>query len=140
MKPTLDSIGHITTPYQHISDCPNNIQPTDGPMCTIHINPAYNEGIKGLYKGDSILVLYWLNEAQRSCDVYGDDTNHSKGTFALRTPHRPNPIGAAIVEIEGIKTNQIFVRGLDCLNSTPLLDIKPAIYKELPSFSHITIT
>ncbi|GAL31788.1 uncharacterized conserved protein [Vibrio maritimus] len=53
-----------------------------------------------------------------------------KGTFALRTPHRPNPIGAAVVPIIALKGNVIIVRGLDCLTGTALLDIKPAIYKE----------
>ena len=55
------------------------------------------------------------------------------GTFALRSPHRPNPIGAAIVKIETIERERVFVKGLDCLNGTHLLDIKPAIMHELKS-------
>jgi tRNA (Thr-GGU) A37 N-methylase len=47
------------------------------------------------------------------------------GTFALRSPHRPNPIALAEVEIEGIDGNRVAVRGLDCLDGTPLIDIKP---------------
>ncbi len=53
-----------------------------------------------------------------------------KGTFALRSPHRPNPIGAAVIPIESIDEGVIKVRGLDCLDGTPLVDIKPAIYFE----------
>lgn len=53
------------------------------------------------------------------------------GIFALRSPHRPNPIGAAIVPIEKIECGVVFVKGLDCLNGTSLVDIKPAIMNEL---------
>lgn len=47
------------------------------------------------------------------------------GTFSLRSPVRPNPIGTSIVKLEGIEQNLLFVRGLDCLDGTPLLDLKP---------------
>jgi len=53
------------------------------------------------------------------------------GTFALRSPHRPNPIAAAILPIENIDSGNISVKGLDCLNEAHLLDIKPAIMHEL---------
>jgi tRNA (Thr-GGU) A37 N-methylase len=52
------------------------------------------------------------------------------GTFALRSPHRPNPIAAAVLPIEAIDGNRVAVRGLDCLDGTSLLDIKPAVRSE----------
>ena len=53
------------------------------------------------------------------------------GTFALRSPHRPNPIAVAVLPIVAIDSGSVSVRGLDCLNGTHLLDIKPAIMHEL---------
>lgn len=124
MSTSLSFIGHISTPYVYIKDCPRNISP-DGPECKITIDKSFESGLRGLSEGDHILILYWLAEAKRD---YLEDGK--KGTFALRTPHRPNPIGAAVVPIIALKGNVIIVRGLDCLTGTALLDIKPAIYKE----------
>ncbi|WP_117232648.1 SAM-dependent methyltransferase [Vibrio maerlii] len=131
MSVELTFIGQISTPYQSIKECPNNIDPVDGPECSIEIDEAYLEGLNGLCKGDYILVMYWLGEANRKVEVYGEEQR--KGSFALRTPHRPNPIGAAVVKIESIGEMNIAVRGLDCLNQTALIDIKPAIYFERPN-------
>jgi tRNA-Thr(GGU) m(6)t(6)A37 methyltransferase TsaA len=75
------------------------------------------------------LVLYWLDEADRDALLQQPkDGGEERGVFALRSPHRPNPIGAATVKIERIADGCIQVRGLDCLDETPLLDIKPAIF------------
>lgn len=85
-------------------------------------------------QGQKILILYWFENTNR--DVIHQKSRSSGemiGTFSLRSPHRPNPIGAAVVTIETIKKEVVFVKGLDCLDSTPLLDIKPAIMDELGS-------
>ena len=126
---SLNFIGRITTPYQDIASCPNNIT-RDGPLCSIELDWTYQQGLIGLNVGDSVLILYWLAGAERQVKVHGNDSE-AKGTFALRTPNRPNPIGAAILEIVGLSDSGVVVRGLDCLNGTPLLDIKPAIMQEL---------
>lgn len=126
MAPTLKFIGRIHTPYEHVDQCPNNIE-FDGPMSEIKLDDQYKDGLNGLNIGERILVLYWLGNVDYSESFQGGD----KGTFALRAPNRPNPIGAAIVPIEKMNNGSLFVRGLDCLNNTALLDIKPAIYNEL---------
>ena len=131
MSEELKSIGRITTPYHSISECPNNIQPDNGPICEIILDDVYQQGLLGLNRGDYILILYWLEGAKRDELIQSwDEETPTKGTFALRSPHRPNPIGAAVLPIENIKNGTVTVRGLDCVNITPLLDIKPAIYKE----------
>ena len=80
----------------------------------------------GLEAGRKILVLYWLEDADRNRLLQNPPhIGKLKGTFALRSPHRPNPIGAAVVEIEAVSGNAIDVRGLDCVDGTPLVDIKP---------------
>ena len=130
MQAELVSIGHIETPYQTLDQCPRNIDPK-GPTCRLVIESPYEEGLLGLKVGWQILVLYWLEHGDRT-RLRQSPSHIGKltGTFALRSPHRPNPIGAAVVEIEGISGNTVAVRGLDCLNGTPLLDIKPAMSGE----------
>ena len=131
MSAELKFIGRITTPYHSVSDCPNNIQPDDGPLCEIKLDAKFQPGLLGLHRGDHILILYWLQGANRDELIQSwDEETPTKGTFTLRSPHRPNPIGAAVLPIEKIENGTVTVRGLDCLNNTPLLDIKPAIYKE----------
>ena len=130
MPPELNFIGNITTPYTTIDECPRNIEST-GPLCQITLYDEYQEGLLGLVEGQHILVLYWLENAERTVKhkkVRKD--KRTKGTFALRSPHRPNPIGAAELAIEKIEDGQITVKGLDCLNNTQLIDIKPAMYRE----------
>ena len=100
-------------------------------MCKLVVEQDYSAGMTGLEKGQRILVLYWFEHVDRTDLVQKrHDTGQERGVFALRSPHRPNPIAAAVVTIEDIETNTILVRGLDCLDGTPLLDIKPALVDE----------
>jgi tRNA-Thr(GGU) m(6)t(6)A37 methyltransferase TsaA len=120
-------IGQISTPYERVEDCPGNID-LAGPECTLVLEPSYAKGLHGLHVGDQILILYWLEEADRSrLRQHARKSGALKGTFALRSPHRPNPIGAAVVRIHRIEGNSLVVNGLDCVNRTPLLDIKPVM-------------
>jgi len=133
MKPELNFIGHIKTPYTRIEDCPNNVDP-NGPLCQLVVDNDFDDGLLGLEQGQKILILYWFENVNR--DVTHQKSRSSSemiGTFALRSPHRPNPIGAAVMAIEKIEKEVVLVKGLDCLNGTPLLDIKPAIMDELGS-------
>lgn len=130
MNAILKSIGHITTPYEAIEDCPNNID-LNGPICQLVLDEEFRNGLSGLQPGQIILILYWFENTDRNVIEQPSDSNEgSIGTFALRSPHRPNPIVAATLPIESIDNGKVSVRGLDCLNGTPLLDIKPAILFE----------
>jgi len=87
--------------------------------------------LPGCQAEQRILILYWLEHAERSAIRQNSRrTGELAGVFALRTPNRPNPIGVAVLPIEQITDGVITVRGLDCLNGTPLLDIKPAMSGE----------
>ena len=131
MTAALKFIGRIKTPYKTLEDCPRNIDST-GPLCKLVINKDMKDGVTGLIPGQKILVLYWFEGVDRSsCQQESRKKGKRLGVFALRSPQRPNPIGAAVVRIESIENMQIFVKGLDCLDGTPLLDIKPAILNEL---------
>lgn len=133
MDKIIKTIGTIQTPYNSIKECPNNIQ-HNGPLCTIKLDKKYRNGLLGLKTGQSILVLYWFEGVNRSSILQNSsDGNHDIGVFALRSPHRPNPIATAILSIVSIDQGLISVKGLDCKNGTKLLDIKPAIMNELES-------
>jgi tRNA-Thr(GGU) m(6)t(6)A37 methyltransferase TsaA len=131
--PSLTFIGHIETPYQTQDECPYTVNP-GGPECRVVLDPAFAPGLTGLAAGDRILVLYWLDRAKRDKSLVGvRRSGNVAGAFAARTPHRPNPIGAAVVTIEALEGAVLQVRGLDCVSGTPLLDVKPAMRAEAPA-------
>jgi tRNA (Thr-GGU) A37 N-methylase len=71
-------------------------------------------------------VLYWLHESRRDLALQSPRSDGvARGVFSLRTPVRPNPIGTSIVHLVKIEGPTLFVRGLDCLDGTPLIDLKP---------------
>jgi len=126
----LRPIGHIVTPYQRLEDCPRNIDP-EGPPCVIVVDEEFAAGLEGLHVNQDILILYWLEKANRSSlRQTSRRTGELTGIFSLRTPNRCNPIGVASLPIKAIHGNRISVHGLDCLNGTQLLDIKPAMSGE----------
>lgn len=130
MNPELKFIGSIKTPYAAVEECPNNIK-ADGPLCEIKLFDEFQDGLRGLEIGQHILVLYWFENVDRGVTLQKSRNGEEMiGTFALRSPHRPNPIAAAVLSIESIDNGAISVSGLDCLNGTYLLDIKPAIMHE----------
>ncbi len=122
---SLYFIGRIHTPWQRREDCPRNGRESDA-VCTIELDPRWVAGLKGLETVSHVLVLYWMDKARR--DLVLQSPRHyaeRRGTFALRSPVRPNPIAASVVRLIEIEGNKLKVIGLDCLDNTPLLDIKP---------------
>jgi tRNA-Thr(GGU) m(6)t(6)A37 methyltransferase TsaA len=122
---SLYFIGRIRTPWQTRDDCPKNSRESDA-VCTIELDPRWAAGLQGLETVSHVLLLYWLDKARR--DLLVQAPRHyaeHRGTFALRSPVRPNPIAAAVARLQRIEGNTLFVVGLDCIDGTPLLDIKP---------------
>jgi tRNA-Thr(GGU) m(6)t(6)A37 methyltransferase TsaA len=122
---SLYFIGRIRTPWQSRDECPKNGRESDA-VCTIELDPRWAAGLKGLETVSHVLVLYWMDKARR--DLVVQAPRHyaeQRGTFALRSPVRPNPIAASVVRLDSIDGNKLSVVGLDCLDNTPLLDIKP---------------
>jgi len=96
----------------------------------IVVRSEYVEGLDGIEELDHIHVLYWmhrLNERDRKTlkvHPQGDANKPLRGVFALRSPVRPNPIGLTRVELVKREGNILFVKGLDALEGSPLIDIK----------------
>lgn len=121
----LTFIGRIRTPWTSRLETPRQGR-QDGPICRLEIFEPWVKAIQGLDLYTTLEVLYWLNQSRRDLVLQSPKHHGStRGTFSLRSPQRPNPIGTSIVKLEGIEGNTILVRGLDCLDGTPLLDIKP---------------
>src|SRR5262245_25564979 len=118
-------IGRIRTRFQRREDCPRNTAASDAPG-RVELDPRYAAGLKDLGLYSHAILLYWMDEARRDLiqQVPGH-LDHPRGTFALRSPVRPNPIALAVVEILAIEGTSVAVRTVDCLDGTPLLDIKP---------------
>jgi tRNA-Thr(GGU) m(6)t(6)A37 methyltransferase TsaA len=122
---SLYFIGRIHTPWPQRDDCPKNARESDA-VCSIVLDPRWIEGLKGLESTSHVIVLYWMDEARR--DLVRQAPHHyseRRGTFALRSPVRPNPIALSVARLVGIDGNTLSVVGLDCRDGTPLLDIKP---------------
>jgi len=118
-------IGRIRTPWPTRDDCPKNGRESDA-VCTIEVDPRYAAALAGVASSTHLLVLYWMDEARRDLVVqaprhYGEP----RGTFALRSPVRPNPIAASVVKLVQVEDLRLSVVGLDCRDGTPLIDLKP---------------
>lgn len=122
---SLYFIGRVRTPWTRRQDCPRNSRGSDA-MCTLEIDPRWAPALKDVKTCSHLIVLYWMDRSDRH--LVQQKPRHStapRGTFALRSPARPNPIALSVVRLLKIEGNKAFVVGLDCLDGTPLLDIKP---------------
>jgi len=122
---SLYFIGRIRTPWSRREDCPKNARESEA-KCTIELDSRWIRGLKGLETASHVIVLYWMDQARR--DLVLQAPRHyqeQRGTFALRSPVRPNPIALSVARLLHIEGNRLSVIGLDCLDGTPLLDLKP---------------
>ena len=118
-------IGRIRTPWKERKDCPKNARESDA-ICTVELDPRWRGGLKDVETCSHLVLLYWMEHAPRNLVLqvpghYG--AQH--GTFALRSPARPNPIAMSVVWLKHLEGSSLSVIGLDCLDGTPLIDIKP---------------
>jgi len=125
MQAGLFFIGRIYTPWTSRLEAPRQGR-QDGPICRIEVFEPWVRALDKVDQFERLEVLYWLHLSRR--DLVMQSPAHdgtSRGTFSLRTPVRPNPIGTSIATFVALEGATILVRGLDCLDGTPLLDIKP---------------
>ncbi len=121
----LRFIGRIRTPFADRDACPRQGK-HDGPECRLEVDPIWHEALTGLEDYEFIEVLYWLDRSRRDLVTQSPKSDGlTTGTFALRSPVRPNPIGTSLVRVVRVEPGAVVVRGLDCIDGTPLLDIKP---------------
>lgn len=119
-------IGKVHTPWTSRAECPRRGNAENGPECRIVLDPAWEEALSGIEAYAHLQVLYWMHLSRRDAVRQNPDFgDRSTGTFALRSPLRPNPIASSVVRLLRIAGPVLTVRGLDCIDGTPLLDLKP---------------
>jgi tRNA-Thr(GGU) m(6)t(6)A37 methyltransferase TsaA len=118
-------IGRIRTPFKSRSECPKNIAQSNA-IGRVELDPRFVAGLQDLQLFSHVHLLYWMHQARRDLMLQRPaHLDRCRGTFALRSPVRPNPIALASVELLAIDGATLTVRNIDCIDATPLLDIKP---------------
>ncbi len=129
--------GIVFTPIGHVENEFNRPTPVDEmrkSTSRIVIDEDLVEGLEGLEKFNKLLIVFHFHRAPEGYELRqhprGDPSRPKRGVFALCSPRRPNPIGVTIVDLVRVEGNVLTVRGLDALNGSPVLDIKP-FFEEL---------
>ena len=126
---SITPIGTVASPLSDPASAPK--QGDEGaPDAWIIFEPAVVEALSGLEVGDDVLLITWLHLARR--DVLrvhprGDPSRASQGVFSTRSPDRPNPIGLHRVQVLVIEGARVRVRGLEAVDGTPVIDMKPVL-------------
>jgi len=121
-------IGVVHSPFKEPRGTP--IQPAAARDVegTVEVFPEYADGLKDIEGFSHIILVYHFHRVEKSSlrvKPYMDD--ELRGIFATRAPPRPNPIGISVVELTKVEGNTLHVRGVDIVDGTPLLDIKPYV-------------
>ena len=121
----LKTIGIIHTPYKTKGDAPFQGR-FSSEICEIEIFKEYEDGLKNIDQCSHLILLYWLDRANDSVlQTHTPFDTDIHGVFATRSPNRPNPIGFHVTELIDRKGNILIIKGVDALDETPLIDIKP---------------
>lgn len=122
---TYKPIGHVENEFDD-TVAPGKLRAAES---RIVVDPELAEGLQGLQPGQQVMVVFYFHQSQ-GYDLKqhprGDRSRPQRGVFALRSPRRPNPIGVTVADLIAIEGNVLRVRGLDAINGTPVLDLKPA--------------
>ena len=122
----MQPIGHVKSPYTDTKEIPKGPGAKHEAEGSLEMRPELEPGLTDI-EGFSHLFVIWAFHRSEGCDLFAtppiDDRPH--GVFATRSPRRPNPIGLTVVELLGREGPVLRVRGVDMLDGTPILDIKP---------------
>ena len=121
-------IGIIHSSLKNPSGAPLQSVIANNVKGTLNIFPKYVSGLKDLAEFSHLFLIYHFHLSRKvSLRVQPYLDNREHGVFATRAPARPNPIGLSVVRLRAVKRNKIYVEGLDVVDGTPLLDIKPYV-------------
>jgi tRNA-Thr(GGU) m(6)t(6)A37 methyltransferase TsaA len=119
------AIGHVENQFNEPA-APNEIRSVESRLV---LDASLVDGLQGLKQGQQMMVIFYFHRSE-GFDLeqhpQGDQSRPKRGVFSLRSPRRPNPIGVTIVDLLEIDGNILWVSGLDAINGTPVLDLKPA--------------
>jgi tRNA-Thr(GGU) m(6)t(6)A37 methyltransferase TsaA len=122
----MQPIGHVSSPFQSTQEIPKGLGATHEADGVLVILPEFEMGLTDI-EGFSHLLVIWTFDRAEGFDlmVTPPSDTRAHGVFATRAPRRPNPIGLTVVELIGREGSRLRVRGIDMLDGTPILDIKP---------------
>jgi tRNA (adenine37-N6)-methyltransferase len=126
---SFEPIGHVHSPYKSPQEVPKGLGAKHDAEGILEILPQFEPGLTDI-EGFSHLIVLWFfdrltEEDRRELIGTPPADNRPHGVFATRSPRRPNPIGFTVVELLSRKGRNLHVRGVDMLDGTPLLDLKP---------------
>ena len=122
-------IGWVRSRLKEPHQAPHQGRPA-GVEAELVIEEVVSQGLDGVQVGDKLFVLYWLHMAERKTlrvHPRGNTAIPKRGVFSTRSPDRPNPIGLCLVDVLGIEGPVLKVRGLDAVDGTPVIDLKPYV-------------
>jgi tRNA-Thr(GGU) m(6)t(6)A37 methyltransferase TsaA len=133
MNYTLEPIGRVESPLTDPASAPK--QGDEGaPEAWLVFEPAVLEALGGVGEGDEVMVLTWLDRADRdvlSVHPRDDPSRPRRGVFGTRSEHRPNPIGLHRVEVLEIDGPRVRVSGLEAVDGTPIVDVKAVLSSDV---------
>jgi tRNA (adenine37-N6)-methyltransferase len=123
---SFEPIGYVKSPYAATQEVPKGLGAKHGAEGILEILPKYEAGLTDI-EGFSHLFVVWVFDQAEGYELVGTPPTDSRphGVFATRSPRRPNPIGLTVLELLRREGRSLHVRGVDMLDATPVLDIKP---------------
>jgi tRNA-Thr(GGU) m(6)t(6)A37 methyltransferase TsaA len=122
----MQPIGYVESPYTSTKEIPKGPGAKHDALGVLEIKPEFEIGLTDI-EGFSHLFVIWLFHRADGFELIGIPPidNREHGVFATRSPRRPNPIGLTVVELQRREGSRLYVKGVDMLDGTPILDIKP---------------
>jgi len=134
----LKQIGIIHSPFKTKAEAPFQGRHSNE-VCEVEVFEEFLPGLTDVEGCTHLILLYWLDRADRKMlKAFPPYDGKEHGVFSTRSPNRPNPIGIGIVELLGIEEGRLRVRGLDAMEGSPLVDIKP-YFSEVDSIPNATV-
>ena len=130
---TFQAIGYVRSPYQKTEQVPKGLGTKHEAEGALEILPQFEVGLTDI-EGFSHLIVLWVFDRAQGFELLGTppSDNRPHGVFATRSPRRPNPIALSVVELRSRQGRSLLVRGVDMLDGTPILDIKPYLSNVAP--------
>jgi len=126
----LKQIATVCSPFCDLVNMPVQPKGAKGVYATIEFKEEYVEGLKDLDGFSHVYLIYYFHKVKKpklSVIPFNDMTHTPRGVFSTRTPMHPNSMGLSVVELVKVEGNIVTIKGVDILDGTPLLDIKPYI-------------
>ena len=130
MQINLQQIATVNSPFCNLVNMPVQPKGAKDTYATIEFKEEYKEGLKDLEGFSHVYLIYYFHkvkEPQLSVIPFNDKTDTPRGVFSTRTPMHPNSLGLSVVELIKVEEDIVTIKGIDILDGTPLLDIKPYI-------------